>query len=333
MKKFSSRKINFVLISVIVLSVIILVEFTGILRTKKEVAVEIPEGTAVSSLAGILKENKLIGSEFLFKMYCKTQNGILQSGVHKYRIKSYSSLFSTSCENTSTGITVTVTEGMEFDEIAKLLESKGLGNYDDFVSEAKIDKFDYWFLKGLPKREFELEGYLYPDTYSFSKSQSQHEILDIMLKNFDNKFDDSMRKQAESMGKSVDEIITLASIVEREAAAKSEFDIVAGIFYNRINKVGESKGYLESCATVQYILKERKSVLSVSDTKIDSPYNTYKYQGLPVGPIASPGLVAIKAALHPKKTKYLYFVAKGDGTHLFAETYDKHKENIKKVGL
>jgi len=105
------------------------------------------------------------------------------------------------------------------------------------------------------------------------------------------------------------------------------------VFYNRINKVGEANGYLESCATVQYILKERKPVLSVKDTKIDSLYNTYMYPGLPAGPIASPGLHAINAALYPESTDYLYFVADGNGTHYFAKDYQTHIKNMKKAGL
>ena len=156
-------------------------------------------------------------------------------------------------------------------------------------------------------------------------------MLDKMLANFDLKFTDDMKDRAKEMGMSVDEIVTMASVVEREAAIKNEFDIVAGVFYNRINCVGESRGYLESCATVQYILGERKTVLSVADTKIDSGYNTYMYSGLPEGPIASPGMLAIKAALYPKDTEYLYFVADGSGRHLFAKDFNTHQQNMKKA--
>ncbi len=95
----------------------------------------------------------------------------------------------------------------------------------------------------------------------------------------------------------------------------------------------ETMGFMQSCATVQYIISQRKNVLSVEDTKIDSPYNTYLYKGLPVGPISSPGITAINAALNPKNTDYLYFVAKGDGKHLFAKTYKEHQENMRKVGF
>lgn len=127
---------------------------------------------------------------------------------------------------------------------------------------------------------------------------------------------------------SLDDIIVLASVIEREAAGDEDRGKVASVFVNRIN----SGMNLESCATVQYILKERKNVLSVEDTKIDSPYNTYMYSGLPIGPIASPGTKAIEAALYPEQTNYMYFLAVADGSGtLFSETFEEHLENQRKI--
>ena len=145
-----------------------------------------------------------------------------------------------------------------------------------------------------------------------------------MLENFNNKAL-SVINEANS-GKSVDEIIILSSIIEREAASDDDRGKIASVFVNRLN-IGMK---LESCATVQYILKERKSVLSNEDTQIDSPYNTYKNSGLPIGPIASPGIKSIQAALYPEQTNYLYFMAARDGkSSVFAETYEQHLENMK----
>lgn len=141
-----------------------------------------------------------------------------------------------------------------------------------------------------------------------------------MLKTFDQKFTDEYYKRAQEMGKSVDQIITMASIIERETDSDTERAKVAGVFYNRLNKGMK----LQSCATVQYVLGSHKPVLSIADTEIDSPYNTYKYAGLPVGPIANPGEDCIKAALYPEETDAFYFCLGKNGEHIFSKTYEEH---------
>ena len=141
-----------------------------------------------------------------------------------------------------------------------------------------------------------------------------------MLAEFDKQVTDEMRARAKEMDMSLDDIITLASVIERETDSDAERAKVAGVFYNRIDEGMK----LQSCATVQYILGERKPVLSVADTQIQSPYNTYVNAGLPIGPIANPGIECIKAALYPEDTEYLYFVADENGGHIFSKTYEEH---------
>lgn len=220
--------------------------------------------------------------------------------------------------------TVTIPEGYEFRQIVNLLEENGIINREVFLREAESGEFDFDFVKQIPQRENRLEGYLFPDTYTFRPEDSEHDVILRMLENFNNKAM-SVINEANS-GKSVDEIIILSSIIEREAASDDDRGKIASVFVNRLN-IGMK---LESCATVQYILKERKSVLSNEDTQIDSPYNTYKNSGLPIGPIASPGIKSIQAALYPEQTNYLYFMAARDGkSSVFAETYEQHLENMK----
>lgn len=334
MKKGKIKLKTIVIAVILIMAVLIFSEISGVFKSKTEVTVDIPEGAGVSQFCDVLKENKLISSKLLFKMYAKTQDGVIKSGKHIFAEKSYSALYESACQNSiDDKVSITVTEGMEFYQIAKLISDKGFATYDEVLKEAKISNFDYWFLKDIPARKYELEGYLYPDTYIFSKGQSVHEILDYMLYNFEQKFDEKMKKRAQELNMTVDEIITLASVVEREAAAEEEFDLVAGVFYNRLNKKGESTGKLESCATVQYILEERKEVLDIADTRIKSSYNTYIVEGLPLGPIASPGIRAINAALYPKESDYLFFVADGTGKHIFSKTFKEHENNMRKVGL
>jgi len=189
-------------------------------------------------------------------------------------------------------------------------------------------RFDYAFLRGVPKRENRLEGYLFPDTYQFSLSEGAYSIINKMLARFDEIYTQEYRTRAKSLGMTDDEIITLASVIEREAQGDGDRKTVAGVFHNRLKNA--QYPYLESCATVQYILKERKPVLSVADTKIDSPYNTYQNPGLPAGPIASPGQKSIEAALYPEAHNYLFFVMDSTGKHRFAETFSEHQKNMSK---
>ena len=149
-----------------------------------------------------------------------------------------------------------------------------------------------------------------------------------MLARFDEVYHQAYRERAKALSMTDHELITLASIIEREAMGDADRELVAGVFHNRLKST--TYPYLESCATVQYILKERKPVLTVADTKIDSPYNTYRNPGLPSGPIASPGEAAIRAALYPAETDYLFFVLDSTGTHRFASTYAEHQENMRK---
>ena len=326
----------FCVIAIVVLIAAFLVcsEFYGFTRDGKEVNIAVPEGATAYDIAAILEEKGLIGSKQGYYLYARLTRPGFRHGMHKVDSKSYTGITEALCNDGNVvSVNITIPEGYEMKEIANLLAEEGIVSTESFYAAANPSDYDYWFLEGIPEREEALEGYLFPDTYTISGIESAHRIIDMMLSNFDRRITPEMRQSAQNSELSFDEIITLASIIEREAADHNEFPKVAGVFYNHLNFVGESNGYLESCATVQYILKERKNVLSVADTQIDSPYNTYKYPGLPAGPIASPGLKAIKAAIYPENTDYLYFVADGNGRHYFAKDYQTHLENTKKAGL
>ena len=219
-----------------------------------------------------------------------------------------------------------IPEGYELRNIADALEEKGLIDRSRFEDELEKGKFDYDFINEISRKKNRLEGYLFPATYEIEPGTGEHEIIDMMLK----KFNDTVVPLYKQSGStySLDEIVTMASLVEREAANDSERGKVASVFYNRLEK-GMT---LSSCATVQYILKERKTILSTSDTKIKSDYNTYINKGLPVGPIASPGEKSVRAALYPEKTDYLYFAAKADGSaNVFSKTGEEHMETVKRL--
>ena len=302
----------------------------------KEITVTIEKGSSTGEIAAALKKNDVIDFKLMFKLYSKFKkaDGKYQYGNYTLnKNMSYKEIISALKKSAVKRETVkfTIPEGYEQRQIVDLLVSKGYCEKEKLEDVLNNYNFDYSFTKNLKDRRDRLEGYLFPDTYEIYVGEDEVSIVKRMLDNFEEKVVKSdLNSLVKSSKYSLDELITLASIVEREGKAKDELKKVASVFYNRLKD--DTYPYLESCATVQYILPSRKDVLSVADTKIDNKYNTYKYKGLPPGPIACPGIEAIKAVLSPEKTDYKYFVAKSDGTHIFSKTYKEHLSAIKNAG-
>lgn len=288
----------------------------------ENITVNIAEGSGTSMIAEQFKNEGIIKYPFAFKLQARMgdyNSNIRPGSITIENGMSYKEILELLCSDMRDAKSVVIPEGFEQKQIAARLEEEGICTAADFEA-ATHDEYDYSFIKILSDRDNRLEGYLYPDTYMFVPGTDAHEVIDTMLAEFDKQVNSELRARAKEMDMSLDEIITLASVIERETDSDSERAKVAGIFYNRIDQGMK----LQSCATVQYILGERKDVLSVSDTQIESPYNTYLNAGLPVGPIANPGIECIKAALYPEDTEYLYFVAGPDGKHIFSKTYEEH---------
>ncbi len=226
-----------------------------------------------------------------------------------------------------------VIEGWRNSDISKELVNKNLLSAKEFDDIVKNDYSSrYAFLKDKPA-SLDLEGYLYPDTYRVFASSTPEEIIFKMLDNFDKKLDSQMRADILAQGKTIHEILTMASIIEKEAPISYKTGnidnarIVSGIFWNRI-KAGQA---LQSCATLAYILGVNKTQYSEADTNIVSPFNTYRNPGLPPGPIANPGILAIRAAIYPIKTNYNYFLTpSGTKDLVFSATYEEHLRNKNK---
>lgn len=304
-------------------------DINGKLRGTGEVTVVIPKGASASKISKELKKAGAIRFPDVFRYYVKNEAYDAKFNYGMFTLKrdmNYAEIISAleGVSEKKDGIKFTVTEGEEIDQIVDDLAKKGLGDKDKFNDVIKNGNFDYDYIKEIKRTDNRLEGYLFPDTYEFFKGEGEQAIINEMVENF-NKRTGELRAQIRQRGLKLDDIIIMASIVEREGKKKDELPIVASVFYNRI----KDKMKLESCATVQYILPERKDILSVADTKIDNPYNTYKYLGLPPGPISNPGLDAISAAVNPASTDYYFFVAKKDGSSLFAKTFAEHQKNCK----
>ena len=217
-------------------------------------------------------------------------------------------------------IKFTIPEGYKLEQIVEKLSSLEVVSIEEIEAALAAEKYQYAFISQIPEREKKLEGYLFPDTYEIYKDAAAGAIVKKMLDRFDDIFTEEYRNRAKELGMTIDQVVTLASIIEREAKLDDERATVSAVFHNRLKK----NMMLESCATVQYLFKEQKEVLSYNDLKIESPYNTYINTGLPPGPIASPGRKSIEAALYPENVDYLFFFARDDGSHIFTKTYSEH---------
>ena len=314
----------------LIFSAVIAKDMLGV-KADREVIVSIPEGAGMKTISEILEENGVISHPFVFRMRASLGNYVIQQGRHILnRSMSYKKILNKLTQIPDAGYDniykVLIPEGYEIKDIAEALAEKELIDTELFYEEAETGKFDYPFIDKIKRDENRLEGYLFPATYEIQKGESEHAIINKMLEKF-NQVVVPLYEASDSKY-TLDEIVTMASIIEREAANDSERPVVASVFYNRIEK----DMTLSSCATVQYILKERKKVLSVADTKIKSPYNTYREKGLPPGPIASPGEASIRAALSPADTDYLYFAAKADGSgNVFSKTGAEHLKTVERL--
>ena len=233
----------------------------------------------------------------------------------------------------STDRKITIIEGWTNKQIAEYLAKENIVSAEDFEKEARNIlgyQKQFAFLESLVEEKDTLEGFLFPDTYLIYPDADASMIVTKMLSNFDKKLPDTLRNDIQKNGRSIKEVMTMASIIEREVRIKEDKRIVSGIFWNRL----ESSYPLQSCATVNYVLGNNKKKLSFDDTRVDSPYNTYIHKGLPPGPIANPGLDAIMAAIYPQKSDYFYFLSDPEtGKTVFSRSLDEHNRNKEQHGL
>jgi len=292
------------------------------------VAVSIPPGSGTKTIGQILQKNKIISSAAKFKLLSK-----MKGNDGKYKAGEYSLSASMPVEeimeiiisgdsNTSR---FTIPEGLTVKQTAEKLSANNLINRDTFMSELQYGTFDYKFMPLLPNSSNRLEGFLYPETYDIYTTASEHEIINKMLAHFDKLVLDEYYTRAAEMGYDMYKIITIASLIERETLVSSEKPTVASVIYNRL----AINMPLQIDAAVQYALPEHKERLDDNDLQVDSPYNTYQNTGLPPGPICSPGIESIKAALYPADTNYYYYVLSPEknGSHKFSHTYEEFLKN------
>ena len=291
-------------------------------NSEEMISVEIPMGSSTSDIAEILYSNGLINSVTRFKALSKL-NGYDGGYVAGSYSLSPGMTPKEICETIVAGDTVnmqfTIPEGYTYIDIRRTLLEKGYVNantFDDCVLNGDYSEYD--FLKNLIRDEYWLEGYLFPDTYIVHIGTSEEDVIKMMLDRFNEIYTDEFKARAKELKKSTKDIITIASIIEKESMLLEDKPLVSSVIYNRL----EADMPLQMDTTVIYALQENKLDLTYDDIAIDSPYNTYLFTGLPKGPICCPGEDSIKAALYPADTDYYFFVvsAKGDGSIKFSET-------------
>lgn len=337
----------FVLIIAIGLGAVLYVKNydTPYLNAADTVDVTVPSGASTTRIANILEEKGIIKSASVFKLKAKLNklDGKFQAGEYELSAAmGMNEIMQKLQDAKRETVSFTVKEGLTLRQIANLLEEKGLASKEDFYKSLEEDNFDYWFVSQLEEKYPDptgevsakanrFEGFLYPDTYEIYVGSSARSIINKMLGQFNKVYTDEFRKQTEQSGYSVQEIMAMASIIEKEIQVPSERALCSSVIYNRLNGNATGK-LLQMDATIQYMLgnPDNHRVL-YRELEIDSPYNTYKYPGLPAGPICCPGKACIEAALNPADTDYLYYVvsSKGDGSHKFAKTYAEHQKNDK----
>ena len=282
----------------------------------------------IDSVAEILEANHLIEYKNLFKFYCTISNASNKIAAGSYELSTdydYRALVKKMNQYSGAAVTVEVMfpEGFTMAQIFEKLEENKVASVEDLTEAAKNFSYNYSFLDaGELGNANRLEGYLFPDTYEFYAYMEPSSAINKFLDNYSRRVTDEMKIQAAAMGRSMDEIIIIASLIEKEAGADSERSTIASVIYNRL-----AQGMpLQIDATVLYATGKNEIDPDAGDLEIDSPYNTYKVSGLPAGPISNPGLASIKAALYPEKTGYLYYALDtATQTHRFFKTYNEHQ--------
>lgn len=288
----------------------------------------IKEGQGVNEISSNLYQEDLIKNKLIFETYIWLKNleGRLQAGEHHLNsglsIKDLTKILTQAVVEERI---IRIIEGWRSEEIGKYLAEEGAADEENFLRAVFAPQFtssDYPFFADKPPSA-SLEGYLFPDTYRIYKDSREEEIIKKMLDNFGLKLDENLREEIKSQNRSVFEVITLASIVEKEVSSREDRALVADIFLKRL----AVEMPLQSDATVNYVTKKGVIQPSYEDLKVESRYNTYKYTGLPPGPISNPGREAILAVIYPQKNDYWYFLTTPEGKTIFSETGEEHLKN------
>ncbi len=297
-------------------------------NSSRVVLVDIAEGSSLSEVAERLHRQKLIKSDWAFVWMGRLLGSARKIIPGEYELHGgmdSSTILKKIIKGEVLQHTVTIPEGFSMSQIAGLLHEQRLADRDEFLRCTR----DPAFIQTLSLSVDNLEGYLFPDTYRFARHVKPERLIEAMVARFKQTVSEEDRGRAVELDLSLHQVMTLASVIEKETARPDERTLISGVFHNRLEKDIP----LQSDPTVIYAVHEFDGNLRKKDLSIDSPYNTYRVVGLPPGPIANPGRAAIHAALYPEATEYLYFVSRNDGSHKFSTTLAEHNRAVRKYQL
>lgn len=289
--------------------------------------VDIPTGTGTAGIGRRLIDAGVIRDEFTFRaaLWWTGRSRQLQAGEYRFdRALGAVDVIDRLVRGDIYARRITFPEGLTIDDMARIFESRGFGPAARFVEAAR----DASLIRDLDPLANDLEGYLFPDTYGLPRGTSARSLVALMIDRFRDTYSAHLRRRAEEQGLTTRQVVTLASLVEKETGKAEERPLVAAVYRNRL-KIGMG---LQADPTVVYALQKAgryNGNIRRGDLGLDSPYNTYRHAGLPPGPIAAPGKASLEAALMPAGVNYLYFVSRNDGSHVFAETLAEHNRNVR----
>ncbi|GMX58604.1 MAG: endolytic transglycosylase MltG [Candidatus Microsyncoccus archaeolyticus] len=288
----------------------------------EEKTIIITSGETIINIASDLENQGIIKNRYVFLLTAFIKNDLknIQAGNYLLNSKmSNNEIINMLASGKTIKNKITIPEGWTNKEIADYLESKELFNKESVLNSLNSSSYNYEFLTDKPN-DLGLEGYVFPDTYFLETDESLENTIKIILSNFDKKLSPELREEILKQNKTIFQIITMASLIEKEVITYEDKQLVSGILWKRI----DANMPLQVDATIIYALGQKKESISVEDTKIDSPYNTYKYRGLPIGPICNPGFESIKAAIYPKESSYWYYLSKSNKETVFSKTLEEH---------
>lgn len=318
-------------------------DLVGFSKESREITITIPEGSNLSEIADILESNGVIDEPFTFEVYARVKEMDNRLAPGTYTLNSnlgYDQIFQAlkTKEKPKNVVTVNFYEGMTLREIAQRLEENGVCGYDEFIEAANSETFEYEFenMMGSEERIYlKWEGYLFPDTYEFYTDSTPRSVIAKFIDNFNRKITAEHHVRMKELGMSLEDIMTLASVIQSEAAYMEDMEIVSSVFHNRLTP-GSGLPYLQSDVTYFYYTENIEPYIEDENLSEEYLYAYYTYTnyraGLPAGPICNPGMNAIEAALYPEKTDYYYFVTDHDGNFYYAKTMAEHEANIIKAG-
>ena len=320
--------IKFILLIAIILVVWFLVALHKDNRLKQSQIFVLDSGWGLNKISQELHDQGFIKSKFVFEFWLELKKAETNIIAGSYLFPAKISIYDLSKTLTSgpqdSQSAITLLEGWTRDLMAQALTKKGFSGNEFLQLTAKKTAWqaDYNFLQESPNNA-SLEGYLYPDTYFIDKNTTIENLIIKALNNFDKKLTPELRQEISQQGKTIFEIVTLASIVEREVPNDADKKMIADIFWKRLQaSIG-----LQSDATINFITGKGLAQPTAEDLQVDSPYNTYKYRGLPPGPISNPSIESIKAVIYPTSNSYYYFLTTPEGETIYSRDYDEHLQN------